>query len=53
LEIQEQNLKELIKTKAESHKIEPNPSKDQAIHGGNNPLFLDIKREERIKRIMN
>jgi hypothetical protein len=31
--------KEPIKTKTESHKIEPNPSKDRALHDGDNPSF--------------
>jgi hypothetical protein len=34
-------LKEPIKSKTESHKTEPNPSKDGAMHEGKNPSFLD------------
>jgi hypothetical protein len=34
-------VKEPIKIKSESHKIEPNPSKDRAKHEGGNPSFLD------------
>jgi hypothetical protein len=33
------NVKESIKNQKESHKIEPNPPKDRAMHGGDNPLF--------------
>jgi hypothetical protein len=32
-------VKEPIKTKTESHEIERNPSKDRAMHEGDNPLF--------------
>jgi hypothetical protein len=34
-------LKEPIKTKTERFKIEPNPSKDRAMHEGDNLSFLD------------
>jgi hypothetical protein len=34
-------VKEPIKTKSESHKTEPNPLKDRAMHEGDNPSFLD------------
>jgi hypothetical protein len=34
-------VKESIKTKTGSHKIEPNPSNDRAMHEGDNPLYLD------------
>jgi hypothetical protein len=32
-------VKEPIKTKREGHKIDPNLSKDKAMHEGDNPLF--------------
>jgi hypothetical protein len=35
------SVKVPIKTKTESHEIEPNPSKDRAMHEGDNPSFLD------------
>jgi hypothetical protein len=38
LEIRKKNVKELI-TKTESHEIEPNPSKDRAMHEGNDLSF--------------
>jgi hypothetical protein len=34
-------LREPIKTKTENHKIEPIPSKDRAMHEGDNLSFLD------------
>jgi hypothetical protein len=30
-----------MKTKTECHEIEQNPSKDRAMHKGDNPSFLD------------
>jgi hypothetical protein len=45
LEIQKKNKFEDCSIKAEKkpeilcHKIEPNPSKDRAMHEGDNPLF--------------
>jgi hypothetical protein len=35
------SVKEPIKTKTESHGIEPNPSKDRTMYEGDNPSFLD------------
>ena len=35
------NLKEPIKNKTESRKIESNPSNDRTKHEGDNPSFLD------------
>jgi hypothetical protein len=32
--------KEPIKTKSESHKIDPNPSNGRAMHEGDNPSFF-------------
>ena len=34
-------MKELIKNKTESRKIESNPSNDRTKHDGDNPSFLD------------
>jgi virulence-associated protein VagC len=44
LEIRGENVKtviEPIKTKTETHEMEPNRSKDKAKHEGDNPSFLD------------
>jgi hypothetical protein len=34
-----ENCERADKNQIESHEIEPNPSKDRAIHVGGNPLF--------------
>jgi hypothetical protein len=34
-------IKEPIKSKIECHKIMPNPSKDRAMHEGDDPSFQD------------
>jgi hypothetical protein len=36
-----ENIERANKNQIESHEIEPNLSKDSAMHEGDNPLFLD------------